>query len=408
MKYVVVLGDGMADYKIDELGGKTPLEKANKPTIDALAKVSEQGLCATVPQGMKPGSDTANLGVLGYNAKECYTGRSPLEAVSIGVDMKSTDVCFRMNFVTISEDEVYEDKVMLDHSSGEITTEEAKVLLDVIKQNFEDYELSFYLGVSYRHAMIYDNGSMDVTLEPPHNFLGKSIGDYFPKGVNSEKLFNITKKSYDLLNEHEINIDRQRRGLNKANSIWIWGEGTKPKLQNFKELYGVKGAMISAVDLLKGIAISTGMTSIDVEGANASLHTNYAGKVAACLDALQNGHDLVYVHIEAPDECGHRGEALNKVKAIEYLDEKVVKPIFDTLTARGERFKMLIMPDHPTPVVLRTHTSDPVPYIIYDSGVKVDGKEIYSEEAAKSTGVFIERGYEIMRRFLDFDVENIC
>ncbi len=403
MKYVVVLGDGMADWKIKELGNKTPLEKADKPLMNYLASISEQGLCATVPEGMKPGSDTANLGVLGYDAKACYTGRSPLEAVSIGVDMKETDVCFRVNIVTLSEGGEYEDKTMIDHSSGEITTEESRILMDVIKENFEDEELAFYKGVSYRHALIYDKGSMDIELEPPHNILGRKISDYLPKGVNSEKIYDMMKKSYELLNEHPINVERAKRGLNKANSIWMWGEGTKPRLKNYEEMYAIKGAMISAVDLLKGIAISGGMKSIDVEGADASLHTNYEGKVDACLKALDDGCDLVYVHIEAPDECGHRGEADNKVLAIEYLDSRVLKPIYEGLKERGEDFKILVMPDHPTPVAIRTHTSEPVPYILYDSRKKLDGKPAYSEDFAKETGIMYNPGYTLMRHVLEIN-----
>ncbi len=403
MKYVVVLGDGMADWKIEELGNKTPLEKANKPFMNYLASISEQGLCATVPSGMKPGSDVANLGVLGYNAKTCYTGRSPLEAVSMGVDMKESDVCFRVNFVTLSEGDEYENKTIIDHSSGEITTEECEVLLDAIKEAFEDGKLSFYKGVSYRHALIYANGSMDINLEPPHNILGKKIAEYLPKGVNSEKIYYMMKKSYEILNEHPINVERAKKGLNKANSIWMWGEGSKPRLENYEEMFGIKGAMISAVDLLKGIAISGGMKSIDVEGADGSLHTNYKGKVDACMKALDDGYDFVYVHIEAPDECGHRGEAENKVLSIEYIDSKVLKPIYDGLKERGEDFKILIMPDHPTPVAIRTHTSEPVPYLLFDSRKKIGGKPAYSEDFAKETGVMHSLGYTLMRHVLEID-----
>ncbi len=401
MKYVIILGDGMSDHKIDILGNKTPLEKADKKYMDMLAKKSEVGLCATVPENLSPGSDVANLAVLGYDPNKYYSGRSPLEAVSIGVDMEDDDICFRVNLVTLSDDEKYEEKTMIDHSSGEITTAESTELLNVIKENFQSEELQFYSGVSYRHAMIQKKGSMSVDLTPPHNILEQKITNYLPKKDNSKLFTGLLKKSYDILNNHEINRKREERGLHKANSIWMWGEGVKPKLDSLESLYGIKGAMISAVDLLKGIAISAKMTSIDVEGANGGLHTNYAGKVSACLDALKNGHDLVYVHVEAPDECGHQGNALAKVQAIEYLDSKVVGPVYEGLKKMGEDFRILVMPDHPTPVELRTHTREPVPYMIFDSRVDEKGTERYTESCAESTGIFVEPGYTIMQRFLE-------
>lgn len=403
MNYVLILGDGMADNPIESLGGKTPLEVAVKPTIDALTAKGELALCDTIPEGMSPGSDTANLSVMGYDPKKYYTGRSPLEAVSMGIEMADSDVCFRCNVVTLSEDEPYEQKRMIDHSASEITTEEAATLLAVIDEAFSDVSKKFYPGVSYRHALIWKQGSTEVELTPPHNILEQKITTYLPRGENAKLIETFQRRSYELLNEHPINVDRAKRGLNKANSIWIWGEGTKPTLKSFKKKYGKNGAMISAVDLLKGIAIAADMTSIDVEGANGTLHTNYQGKVEACLTALAEGHDFVYVHVEAPDECGHQGNLEDKIKAIEWLDSRVVKPIVDGLITRGEDFRILIMPDHPTPIALRTHTSDPVPYVLYDSRSPKASSGHYCEVDAKVKGVTFKEGHKLMGYFLEVE-----
>ena len=403
MKYVVILGDGMADNPIESLAGKTPLQVALKPTIDALASKGELALCDTIPEGMSPGSDTANLSVMGYDPKKYYTGRSPLEAVSMGIEMADSDVCFRCNVVTLSEDEPYEEKYMIDHSASEITTEEAAVLLGVIDEAFSDVSKKFYPGVSYRHALIWKAGSTEVELTPPHNILEQKITGHLPKGEHASIIEEFQRRSYDLLNNHPINLDRAKRGLNKANSIWIWGEGTKPTLKSFEAKYGKKGAMISAVDLLKGIAIAADMTSIDVDGANGTLHTNYQGKVDACLKALEEGHDFVYVHVEAPDECGHQGNLEDKIKAIEWLDSRVVQPIVEGLVAKDEDFRMLIMPDHPTPIALRTHTSDPVPYVLYDSRDHKSTPGIYCEVDAKVKGVTFKEGHQLMAYFLEVD-----
>ncbi|PKM57424.1 MAG: cofactor-independent phosphoglycerate mutase [Firmicutes bacterium HGW-Firmicutes-3] len=400
MKYVVILGDGMADRPIARLGNKTPLQVAKKPNIDALAMKGEVALVDTIPKGMAPGSDTANLSVMGYNPKIYYTGRSPLEAVSMGINMEADDICFRCNLVTLSEKEPYEDKMMLDHSASEITTEEAGELIAAIDQVFSDTIKKFYPGISYRHALIWKKGSLNVELVPPHNILESSIKDYLPKGDFSDLIMEMQKTSYALLNDHPINLDRAKRKLNKANSIWIWGEGTKPSLTSFREKYGKKGAMVSAVDLLKGIAIASEMTSIDVEGADGTLHTNYEGKVKATLEALKDGHDFVYLHIEAPDECGHRGELENKILAIELIDEKVVKPIVKGLTELEEPYRILIMPDHPTPVEIRTHTTDPVPYLLYDSRRVLEDYLTYDEVMAEKNGVRFEEGHELMGYFL--------
>lgn len=398
MKYIVVLGDGMADRPIEEIGGKTPLEYADTPFMDRLAGMSEIGLSANIPDGMKPGSDTANLAVLGYNPEKYYTGRSPLEALSIGVDMDDTDIAIRCNIVTLSDDDrAYEEKTIIDHSSGEISTGEAAELIEAVKSELQDDIYQFYVGTSYRHLTIWKNGAVKE-LTPPHDILGKVIGSYLP---DDEKLTTFMKRSYDILNNHPINIERAKKGLNKANSIWFWGAGTKPALDSFEEKYGKKGAMISAVDLLKGIAVGTGMTNIIVDGADGTLETNYEGKAEAAVKAVsEDGFDYVYVHVEAPDEMGHQGSLENKLKAIEYLDSRVIKPIYEKLTQSGIDFRMLILPDHPTPIAVRTHTSDPVPYMMYDSTNKLSNDIKYNERQAKGTGRIFEKGYELMSYFI--------
>lgn len=399
MKYIIVLGDGMADEPIESLGGKTPLEYAQTPVMDRLAPVSDMGMAATIPEGMKPGSDTANLAVLGYDPKQYYTGRSPLEALSIGVDMCMTDVAIRCNIVTLSEgDCAYEEREILDHSSGEISTEDADVLLQAVKEVFENEEYHFYTGTSYRHLLIWENGSV-VELTPPHDILGQKVGPYLPEDMI---LAAMMKRSYDILNNHPINLERAKRGENKANSLWFWGAGTRPALSSFKEKTGKKGAMISAVDLLKGIAVGAGMTNIAVEGANGGLDTNYEGKAGAAVQALiEDGHDFVYVHVEAPDEMGHQGSVEKKVKAIEYLDQRLIGIIAGQMDASGEDYRLLVMPDHPTPIWCRTHVSDPVPFFIYDSR-KEEGKGLtYSETNARAAGVLIEDGYKMIDRLFE-------
>ena len=397
MKYVVVLGDGMADEPIGELGGKTPLQAARTPVMDAMAKVSEQGIAYTVPENLPAGSDVANLAMLGYDPQKYYSGRSPLEALSIGVDMKDTDIALRCNIVTLSEDEAYEEKTIIDHSSGEITTEEAKVLIDAVKKELETEEFQYYPGVSYRHLTIWDRGET-VDLTPPHDILGKQIWEYLPKET---KLREMMEKSFDILDRHPINEKRREMGLNPANSIWFWGAGTRPALDDFEEKTGKKGAMVSAVDLLKGIAVGTHMLNLDVEGATGGLDTNYKGKAMAAVDSLtKDGADVVYIHVEAPDEMGHQGSVKNKVKAIEFLDDQVIRVVAEELKKRGEEFRMLIGPDHPTPISIRTHSKDPVPFMIYDSTKETNGQKEYSEEAAKSTGLVLEHGHDLMGRLL--------
>lgn len=394
MKYVIVLGDGMADEPIESLGNKTPLEYANTPVMDELAKESEIGLVHTIPEGMKPGSDTANLSVLGYDPKKYYSGRSPLEALSIGVDMKTTDIALRCNIVTVTDDgKPYEEKTIVDHSAGEISTEEASILIDAVRKELETEVYKFYVGTSYRHLLIWDHGQV-VDLVQPHDVLEQIIGQHLPQ---DKVLREMMEKSYDILAKHPINLARKEKGLNPANSLWFWGAGTKPTLSSFEEKNHKKGAMISAVDLLKGIAVGAGMTNIEVEGANGGLHTNYEGKANAAVDALLNqGFDFVYVHVEAPDEMGHQGQVDKKVQAIENLDQRVIKIIKESLDQSKEDYRMLILPDHPTPICVRTHTSDPVPYLLYDTTKSMENQFHYNEKDAKASGIFLDKGYEMM------------
>jgi len=395
MKYIIILGDGMADEPLAQLGGKTPLEAADTPLMDELAGKGELGLAKTVPDSMKPGSDVANLAVLGYDPQKNYSGRSPLEALSVGVAMDADDVVFRSNIVTLTEDEPYCEKTILDHSSGEISTQDADVLMDVVRQHMTTEEFQFYTGTSYRHIMVWKRGRV-LELEQPHDHLAQVIGQYLPK----EKAFrDMMEKSYRLLNDHPLNQQRSAQGLNKANSLWFWGAGTKPSLQNFEEKTGKKGAMISAVDLLKGIAVGAGMKVIEVPGANGSLHTNYEGKAQAAVQAvLEEGCDFAYVHVEAPDEMGHQGSIENKIKAIECLDSRVVAPIKRAMDASGEAYRLLILPDHPTPIRCRTHTADAVPYILYDSTLQRRAIARYSENEAKATGNYFSQGYKLIDR----------
>lgn len=399
MKYVVVLGDGMADEPIAELSDQTPLEYAQTPTMDLLAKKSEIGLLHTIPDGMKPGSDTANLSVLGYDPKIYYSGRSPLEALSIGVPMKDTDIALRCNVVTLSDEEdVFEEKTIIDHSSSEISTEDCAVLLNEVKKVLQNETFQFYVGTSYRHCMIWNEGKVEE-LSQPHDILGRVIGPYLP---TNEVFLNMMKKSYEILKDHPINLERKKQGLNPANCFWFWGAGTKPMLAPFSEKYGKRGAMISAVDLLKGIAVGAGMGVIRVEGANGGLNTNYEGKADAAVQALlQDGYDFVYIHVEAPDEMGHQGSIERKVKSIEYLDARVIKPVMEAMDASDEDYRMLILPDHPTPICIRTHSADPVPYMLYDSRKQKIEHWNYNEREAKASGKYIADGHSMMSIFLE-------
>ncbi len=404
MKYIVVLGDGMADEPIESLGGKTPLEYADTPNLDRLSRVSEIGMVHTIPEGMKPGSDTANLSVLGYDPRKYYSGRSPLEALSIGVPMKDTDIALRCNIVTISEEEErFEDKIIIDHSSSEISTRDCAVLLKAVADELADETYQFYVGTSYRHCLIWNHGQV-VELAQPHDVLGQTIGQYLPR---DEKLRRMMKRSYEILVNHPINLERKKKGLNPANCCWFWGAGTRPKLSSFQEKTGKKGMMVSAVDLLKGIAVGAGMGVALVEGATGGLNTNYAGKVKAAVDAVtRQGYDFAYIHLEAPDEMGHQGSVEKKIRAIEYLDAKVVGPVVEQMEQAGEDLRLLVLPDHPTPIRGRTHTSDSVPYLLYDSSRKQEHAWSYSEAQGRQSGILFPEGYALMDHFLEINSDK--
>lgn len=400
MKYVVVLYDGMADYPVPALGGKTPMMCAKKPNMDYLAQRSEVGLIKTVADGLKPGSDVANMSVMGFDPMKFYTGRSPLEAASIGIDMKPSDVSLRCNLVTLSEDgKPYEEKTIEDYCADDISTEEAEEIIKTIEEELGTDEFKFYSGVSYRHCLIWANGTTDLgTMTAPHDITGKVITDYLSTAENAKPLIEMMKKSYDILKDHPVNIARKAQGKRPANSIWLWGEGTRPAMKSFEEIFGIKGSVVSAVDLIKGIGGCAKMEVAEVEGATGYLDTNFEGKANAALDLLER-NDLVYIHFEAPDECGHRNEPENKVKAIEMIDSRVLPILFDGLK-KYDDYKIMILPDHPTPIVTRTHASDPVPYLIYHKNNEITGVDTINEETAKATGNYIDFGPGIMPHFL--------
>ena len=400
MKYVVILGDGMADEPIESLGNKTILQAADTPFLDMLSKKSEIGMVHTVPDGMAPGSDTANLSVLGYDPKIYYSGRSPLEALSIGVPMTDTDIALRCNIVTISEEEgvPYEEQTIIDHSSSEISTEDCGILLEAVRKELENDIFKFYLGTSYRHCTIWHNGSV-VKLTPPHDVLGQKVGPNLPE---TESLREMMKKSYEILKNHPLNIERKKKGLNPANSCWFWGAGTKPALSSFEEKTGKKGVMISAVDLLKGIAVGTGMDNIIVPGADGTLHTNYEGKANAAIRALtEDGYDFAYIHVEAPDEMGHQGSIERKIKAVENLDGRVIKTVVEGLKKSGEPFRVIVTPDHPTPIRLRTHVAKPVPYLLYDSTEELDRTWNYNEAEAEASKNYVANGHQLIDKLFE-------
>lgn len=403
MKYVVLLCDGMADYPVEELGGETPMSKSVTPNMDALAKDSVIGLVKTVADGMKPGSDVANLSVLGYDPAVCYTGRSPLEAGSIGIDMKSDDVSFRCNLVTVSDEPNFEDRTLVDYCADDISTAEAAELVKYLASHFDNEEFKLYSGVSYRHCLIWHGGTLDVgTLTPPHDITGRKVTEYIPNHPNAEKLYAMMKKSYELLKDHPVNKAREERGLRPANCIWLWGEGVRANLENFYESHKLKASMISAVDLLKGIGKFAGMRVVNVEGATGYIDTNFKGKAEAAVKELADGQDFVYIHVEAPDECGHRHEIDNKVKSLEIIDKEILGTILPELN-KYDDFKLMILPDHPTPLALKTHTNDAVPFMIYQKSVKADGKPVFTEATAKETGLYIEKGPTIMNYFIDLN-----
>lgn len=402
MKYAVILGDGMADTPVPELGGKTPLEAANKPNIDKLARYGELGMVKTVPDHLNPpGSDIANMSVMGYNPDIFYTGRSPLEAVSMGITMSETDLALRCNVVTLSDEANYEDKSMVDYSAGEISTPEARELINYMQEVFGNEIMHLYPGVSYRHCLIMNKPETpDMKFTPPHDISGKPIKEHLPKGTDADILLAMMKKSYDLLMAHPVNRARIAAGKNPANSLWFWGEGRKPGLADFKEVNGLNGCVVSAVDLVKGLGLCAGMEVPDVPNVTGTIDTNFEGKCDAAIDFLQKGGDFVYIHMEAPDECGHHGDIEGKVKSIELIDEKVVGPLVEALGKMGD-YRILVMPDHPTPIAVKTHTHNPIPYLIYDSAKKAEEKDRrYTEKDAETTGIYIDPGYTLMKKFL--------
>lgn len=400
MKYALILGDGMADRPLAELGDKTPLEVSNKPYMDLLAKTAKEGMVKTIPEGFKPASDTANLSVLGYAPEKYYTGRSPLEAVSLGIKMADDDIAIRCNLVTLSNEENYQDKTMVDYSAGEISTKEADELIKYVEANLGTEDFHFYPGISYRHCLIVKHTTTGTDFTPPHDISGKVISEYLPKDKDAEFYRALQEKSYELLKDHPVNLKRIKEGKNPANSIWLWGEGTKPLLDNFEQKFGKKGAMVCAVDLLKGIAISAGLKLYEVEGATGGVVTNFLGKGETALKALLDGNDFVYVHIEAPDESGHQGNIKAKINAIEQIDQNIVGTLFNGLTKAKEDFAIMVLPDHPTPIATKTHAKEPVPFMIYSSTNDLGANESYSEKDAEKTGYFIPVGSDLIKEFL--------
>ena len=402
MKYLILVPDGCADWSIPALGGKTPLEAANLKYINTLARVSEVGMVKTIPDGIPPGSDAANLSVMGYDPSVYLTGRSPLEAVSMGVDMSDTDVAFRVNLVTLEGDGRYEDLIIKDHSSGDIPGEEAHILIKMIENELGGGDVHFYPGVSYRHAMIVANGHTDYQMTPPHDILTKRVGDYLPKGRDAGEIEQMMRKSYELLKDHPVNLERKKNGLNLASSIWIWGQGRKPRLPSLHSLYGVNGAIVAAVDLIKGIGLCAGLSAIDVPGATGTLHTNYKGKADCAIKAFSDGSDFIYIHVEAPDECAHQGDLDGKLKSLEHIDEEIFKPVSEYLADSGEHYRILIVPDHRTPMEIRTHSSESVPFVLFDSKLALseDEGKAFSESAGERGG-FYDSGCALAKHFFN-------
>ncbi len=401
MKYLVLIPDGMADERVPTLGNRTPMEAANKPCMDALASRAMVGLVSNVPTGMVPESDTANMAILSFDPKVYSRGRSPLEAVSMGLDMKPDETAYRCNVVTLSDDEPYEQKIMLDHSADEITTAEADELIKALEAHFGNEFRHFYTGVSYRHCILWRDGNDTYDFSRPHDIIGRVIADYLPREEDGGDEFRrLMKESYEVLNHHPVNEARRARGLKPANSAWLWSPGKKPRLPDFTEKWGISGTVISAVDLIKGIGLCAGMKSIDVEGATGNVHTNYEGKANAAITAFRDGAEFVYVHVEGPDECGHRAEMENKVLSIELIDQKILAPVYAYLQSTGEDFKIMVLPDHPTPLRIRTHSSDPVPFFIYDSTTESVGVDGFSEQTAATTGLYVPNGYTLLDRMI--------
>lgn len=387
--------DGAADYPLDELEGKTPLQAARTPQMDYLATHGIVGRAITVPFGMQPGSDVANLALLGYDPKKYYSGRGPLEAASMGIKLDKDGTAFRCNLVTV------QDGILTDYSAGHISTREAAVLIDIIQKSFGNKNYTFYPGISYRHLMVTKEDFSSVACLPPHNVIGERVEDILPNGKNSQVLAQLMLASKEILEMHNINHIRKEEKKNTANMIWLWGQGKAPSMPYFREKYGCGGAIISAVDLVKGIGRCVGLEAVDVPGATGYFDTDYSAKARFALDVLKR-EDFVFIHVEAPDEAGHVGNIEEKIRAIENFDEKVVKPVFEELSRTGD-FKIMIVPDHATPIKVRTHTSEPVPFIIYSSAEEVvDDIKSFSEAGAENSSLFFKEGFKLM----DFMIEQ--
>jgi len=412
MKYFVLLGDGMADRPIPELSNRTPLQTAEIPCANSLSAKSLCGLVQTIPEGMEPGSGPANMSVMGYDPARYYTGRSPIEAVSLGIDMSPEDIVFRCNLVSLSGRRdngfSYRDLTMADYSAGEITTEESCVLIRALEDELSSDLIHFYAGRSYRHCLVWKNGPIGSVLTPPHDISGKCVSDYLPKGEGSELLNGLMRRSEAILHSHPVNVRRKELGKPTADSIWLWGQGTRPDLPSFESLYGKSGAVISAVDLVFGIGLLIGLQIIEVPGATGNLNTNFAGKAKAAMRAFEDGKEFVYLHVEAPDECGHQGDHAGKVKAIERIDADILSPVSEWLQENkkktGEEYRILFLPDHPTPVSIRTHTSEPVPFMLYSSiSPAGNGAKAFNEPEAAATGLRFDSGPCLFRFFIGPD-----
>jgi len=396
MKYIVIVPDGASDHPIESLGGKTPLEVASIPFINSLAQSGTLGRVKTVPAGFTPSSDVANLSLLGYEPDKYYTGRGPLEAANLGIELEDKDLAFRCNFITQTDD------ILFDYSAGHITNKEAGILIDYLNNKLGTSDIKFYPGKSYRHIMVYKNGA-DLELEKlkyfaPHDIMSKPIKSFFPHGKNSKNIIELMSKSKDILADHEINKVRIDLKENPANMIWLWGCGRKPQMESFEDKFNIKGAVISAVDLIKGIGKIIGMKVIEVEGATGYYDTNYSGKAQAAIEALKKV-DFVFVHIEATDEAGHNQDLRMKITCLERIDKMVVKPIVEQMGSKD--FRILITPDHPTPVSKRTHTNEPVPFLIYGKDVQKGSFSSYSETEAQNSNLYFDKGPELIRYFLN-------
>lgn len=400
MKYLLLLADGMADYKYDDLGDKTVLEYARTPNMDKLAPLSLLGTAKTIPEGYPPGSDVANLAVMGYDPRCYYTGRSPLEAVSLGVEMSEQDLSLRCNFVTLSDEENFADKTMLDYSAGEISTAEAAQLIDAIRSTLDNEEFSFHAGISYRHLLLWKNArGRSLQLTPPHDISDRKISTYVPQGHDGHLILDLMQASQAVLAQHPVNLARIEQGLKPANSIWLWGEGYRPNMDSFAAKYGIQGSVVCAVDLVKGLGLCAGLIPVKVEGATGSIKTNFTGKARAALDELKRGQDFVYLHIESPDEAGHQGDMAAKIWAVEQIDQQVLGLILEEMEEFDD-LRLLIMPDHPTPITTKTHNSDPVPFMLYDKNHPHSSSAREFNESTASEGVFFEDGFKLMDYFI--------